>query len=240
MRPRSNQTRLVGLAAIVSASVLASLSGSSARGAVDCEHLPQTADARAVGGSEGTSVTLRAPSTYYEGCDEVGDPLTVTVDWGDGRSSTATVTRIPDDERRLEIRADHVYDRPVSAQIVIRQRNDRTGVEREDRHYSAVIRAVAPEVRLDLRPRGVASRHYRGRVATVSMAGRRSASDLAARLDWGDGTRTKGRIVRSGSRFVVSGRHRWKRGLTSSARITLSVYDSVGERTSRVSRLIRP
>jgi hypothetical protein len=128
----------VAVCAVLTAAVTASSVGQQS-GGMDCAHLPTTTDLRLVLGVRGQPTALSAPQYRTPGCDEPGDELTAAVEWGDGTTSAATIQGVAGDERRFSVGGSHRYARVSKYDIVIRIRNHRTGVERRDEHYQAVI-----------------------------------------------------------------------------------------------------
>jgi hypothetical protein len=200
------------LSAIALASLIAIVwaVGPVAADTPDCSSPPTTADLRVLRTAVGSVLELRAPSSYYPGCDEVGDPITAEVDWGDGTAKAAHLESVPGYPDRFAVVARHRYLRrsgPTGFAIVITQRNARTGALRTDRHYVSLVarRPQIAVVRLDGRPR-----LFKGVVARIATDGWKSTATLRTTISWGDGTSSRGDISRASSGFVVRGRHRWR------------------------------
>lgn len=190
---------------------------------VDCSHLPSPGDLRWVQGTEGAPVRVAAPSGYYPGCDEPGDPISATADWGDG---TVSAMRVEWEGDQMMLVGEHVYERPQDqTQIDIARRNDRTGVVYHDLHYVAVIGATAPDVAV----RDGTWAAEGATIAGVRVRGRRNSRELTARIKWGDGRSSRGRVVGTGKRFKVKAAHRY-RGRDRRVRVHVSVRDMVGRK----------
>jgi hypothetical protein len=195
-----------------------------AAGNPDCANLVSTSELRIVAGTEGSPASLEAPGFSYPGCDEPGDSLEITIDWGDGASSPARIEPDLADPRRYSVHGEHTYQRPERRlPIVIVKRNARTGVVSHDRHYAAEI---APRP-FTLRATG----RREGTLARATFAGRRSPRDLRATLDWGNGRRTRGVVRGSGRRLTVRATRRLRPRGSS---VVVRVEDLLGRRTERV------
>jgi len=203
----------------------------SAAEPVDCSNLPTTADARILNVVKGRPASLRAPASYFPGCDEIGDPIELSVDWGDG-TPPGPARLEPGDGNRFTVVASHRYQRAGSFQIVITQRNLRTGVSREDRHYFARVRLVRRSLgpRLEW-PTGLP---FAGRLASVHRRGD-AAAGYTARIAWGDGVTTKGLLVKKGARFLVSGRHTWRKPVEGKM-LTVVIENPISGRRFEIRR----
>ena len=200
----------------------------------DCANLPTTLELRLLLVAQGSEARLRAPGSRVEGCDEPGDPITLSVAWGDGTTETAALVPSPGDERSFTVVAQHVYERSGRFPIVIRQRNERTGVTRNDAHYEAHVLPTGRIVRrraMVVRPGGP----FAGVVTPVPGGGDLFAR-YRARIAWGDGTTSRGRVRARGGELVVTGRHRWRRELRR-RRLVVTVREL---RTGAVLRIERP
>ena len=183
-------------------------------GAIDCSNLPSPSDQRIVLGTEGSPVRVAAPSGYYPGCDEPGDPVSATADWGDG---TTGALRVEWEGEQMVLVGEHAYETPQDeTQIVIFRRNDRTGVVYRETHYFATISAAAPEVLV--RDEGAS-------IARVRTRGKRRAGELRARVHWGNGS-SSARVVGEGRRFRVKAAR--PHGAIGRARVRVTVLDEVG------------
>jgi hypothetical protein len=210
--PRS---RLCAIGALV-VSAISVMAGSAAAqdpGPTDCANPPQTLELRLVYAAQGNTFTLRAPAGYLPGCDDPSDPLSATVDWGDGTSSAASLQPVPGEDRALTVVAQHVYQRPGTYPVVIVQRNERTGVARSDTHYQAkVLRAgvIVSRRSLSWWP----GRRFSGELASFSPQGAElPAERYAATIAWGDGTTSRGTVAQRPGVVAISGTHTWRRAL---------------------------
>jgi hypothetical protein len=198
---------------VLAISVLAGPAAAQAPGGYDyCAAPPMTADLRLRYVADDKTLILRAPSGYLEGCDEPGDPLSATVDWGDGTTSAAALQPVPGQDRWLTVVAEHSYQRPGTYQIVIVQRNGRTGVARSDDHYQAkVLRTglIVSHLPLSWWP----GRRFSGVLATAPRLWEYFVGQYAATIAWGDGTTSRGTIIQRRGVVAVRATHTWRRAL---------------------------
>jgi hypothetical protein len=221
----------VGALIVLAISVLAGPAAAQAPGGYDyCASPPQTLDLRWVFVAQGKTFTWRVPTGYLPGCDEPGDPLSVTVDWGDGTSSAAAPAPVV---------AQHVYQRPGKYQLVIVQRNERTGVARSDEHYQAnVLRTglIVAHQSLSWWP----GRRFSGNVASFSPQGAEaSAVPYVATIAWGDGTSTRGTVVERWGVVLVRGAHTWRRTLRN-RHVTVTVEQATTGAVLQIRRRLKP
>ena len=201
----------------------------------DCANLPTTLELRLLVVAQRKAATLRAPGSRVEGCDEPGDPISLSVAWGDGTTEPATLEPSPSDDRAFTVVAEHTYERSGRFPIVIRQRNERTGVTRNDAHYEAHVQPAGRIVRR--RPLvAVPGRRFEGPVTRIPTVGEGFFRRPSVRIAWGDGTTSRGRVVIRAGRTVVVGRHRWP-GRLRARRVVVTVRETV---SGAVLRIVRP
>jgi len=201
----------------------------------DCSNPPSTMDLRVLAAAQSASVTLRAPSTRYPGCDEPADPITATVDWGDGATSTAAIE--PAGDGRITVVAQHSYDRPGVYPVTVTQRNERTGVTRKDTHYQAWVNPTGT-VRERRALTWRAGRRFAGVVAGFPSVGVLNPERFVARVAWGDGTSSRGTVVAGGAGLAVAGRHTWRRR-PEGRDVTVTVVERASGAILRVKRSLR-
>jgi hypothetical protein len=189
---------------------------------VDCGHVPQTTDLRLLRGSEDHPVALRAPGGFYPGCDADGDPITASVDWGDGTSGPASLEAVADQRGRFTVAATHAYGKAGTYPIVIAQHNERSGVTRYDNHYEAMVAASGVVVRL--RPSRLRGRRFAGTLARVPRTGMQLRDRYRATISWGDGSSHTGVVSAGANALSVSGSHTWRR-TTRRAEVVVTLTD---------------
>ena len=201
----------------------------------DCANLPTTFELRLLVVAQGTTAALRAPGYRVEGCDEPDDPITLSVAWGDGTTEPATLEPSAADPRAFTVVADHVYERRGRFPIVIRQRNERTGVTRNDSHYEAQVQPTGRIVRR--RPVvAVPGRRFSGVLARLPFLLGAAIRQPQASIRWGDGTTSRGRIAFRDGDTVIRGTHRWRRRVRG-RRVVVTVREPV---SGAVLRIVRP
>jgi hypothetical protein len=158
------------------------------------------------------------PSFLGVNCLALDETLSgVTVDWRDGTTSQGAVEYKPNSDgtpRQAWIRAHHRYLRARC-----RSGQDRSG--QGCRPYSVTTTAIDDRSGASLvlngrvkvipgllfpsrvRLRGRKGIPFRGRLTRVRSTGLRLPGELTARVRWGDGTRSRARVVGSERRFVV-------------------------------------
>jgi hypothetical protein len=220
----------VGALVVFGISVLAGSAAAQAPGGYDCANPPTTSDLRWVFAAQGKTFTWRVPTGYLPGCDEQGDPLSVTVDWGDGTSSAAAPAPVV---------AQHIYQRPGKYQIVIVQRNERTGVARSDEHYQVnVVRTglIVAHHGLSWWP----GRRFSGTLASFSQQGAEvAAMQYAATIAWGDGTTSRGTLVQRRGVLMVRGAHSWRRSLRT-RNVTVTVTEATTGAVLQIRKPLKP
>lgn len=175
----------------------------AAASAQDCANPPMTLELGLVPAAQNRAVTLRVPARLVAGCDLPADPLTATIDWGDGTTTSATI----EDAMVLGV---HTYANAGTFALVITLRNGRTGVAREDRHYEATVDPAGLVIRRAPLTWRI-GRPFAGVLATYPIAGARLITDYTAKIAWGDGTTTQATVSARGGRLSVAGRHTWRR-----------------------------
>jgi hypothetical protein len=149
-----------------------------------------------------------------------------TVTWGDNRESQATVSALGGGRYRVEATRKYVEFGRYRVTVRVADSNLR----------GALAETVAKVADAPLVARGLALRTgsltFNGVVALVQDRDRKgTAFDLSARVLWGDGKRSSGRIVDlEGGRFRVLARHRYAR--PGSYRVVISVRSAGGSRAT--------
>jgi hypothetical protein len=221
----------VGALIVLAIAVLAGPAAAQAPSGYDyCASPPTTSDLRMWFVAQGRTLTWPVQGSYLPGCDEPGDPLSVTVDWGDGTSSGPSPAPVV---------AQHIYQRPGKYQLVMVQRNERTGVARSDEHYQAnVLRTglIVAHQSLSWWP----GRRFSGNVASFSPQGAEaSAVPYAVTIAWGDGTTSRGTVVERWGVVRVRGAHTWRRTLRN-RQVTVTVKQPTTGAVLQIRRPLKP
>jgi hypothetical protein len=229
----------VGILMVFALSALAGSAAAQAPRGVDCANPPAPAIIRLVEAARGKTFTLRASASYLEGCDEPGDPISATVDWGDGTSSAAALAPVAGQDRTLSVVAEHIYQRPGTYPIVIVQRNERTGVARSDDHYQAeVLRTGLIVARRSLS--WWPGRRFSGVLASFSPQGAEvAAGRYLATIAWGDGTTSRGTVAQRPGVVAISATHTWRRALRN-RNVTVTLAEASTGAVLRIRRPLKP
>jgi hypothetical protein len=173
-----------------------------------------------------------APRDRIVAFDDAGpcaaDQYTIEIGWGDGTTSpgeitfTNPITAIGGEDARCIYQASgaHVYRTAgtyaLSARVCRGAECVETGAGRTAAVAEAEIGGEAAALSL------VAGTPFAGRVAEFDDRNRLAqASDYAARIEWGDGTTTAGRVTGGDGRFEVAGDHTYAAAGTHALRVTL-------------------
>jgi PKD domain len=150
-------------------------------------------------------------------------PFAVTINWGDGSSSSETFS--PVKGSTYDVPGAHTYAHegtyPFSVTVV--DQSDKT---------SASVKGTATVADAPLSAQGTnvsatAGQPFSGAVATFSDADTSAvASNFTATIDWGDGSTSPGTVVTSGTGFAVEGSHTWVSAGTFT--VTVMIEDSGG------------
>ena len=158
------------------------------------------------------------------------DYTTVTIDWGDGRFTPGTVTPFP--AGGWQVRGTHVY---------VEEGQFRTSVVAKDKAGATVtiagfaIVADAPLHAQGVRFAAQVGERFSGAVATFSDgAAKAPARDHSARIDWGDGRSSEGRVVRIRGRLTVTGSHTYAKAGTRV--VIVKIADRGGAKATARSR----
>ena len=131
------------------------------------------------------------------------DYTTVTIDWGDGKFTPGTVTPFP--AGGWPVRGTHVYaeEGQFSTSVVAK---DKGGATVTIAGFAKV--ADAPLHATGIRFAAQVGETFRGVVATFSDAAAKAPlRDYGARIDWGDGRSSEGKVVKIRGRLTVTGSH---------------------------------
>jgi hypothetical protein len=229
----------VGALMVFAISGLAGSAAAQAPGGPDCANPPQTADLRLVYAAQGKTFTWHVPAGYLPGCDEPGDPLSVTVDWGDGTSSAASVAPVAGQDGAPSAVAEHIYQRPGTYPIVVVQRNERTRVARSDNHYQAkVLRTGLIVARRPLS--WWPGRRFSGALASFSPQGAEVGPErYLATIAWGDGTTSRGKVAQWPGVVEIRGTHTWRRALRS-RNVTVTLTEASTGAVVQIRKPLKP
>jgi hypothetical protein len=181
-------------------------------------------------------------------CLPAGHTISSTdVDWGDGTSSPPLITYVQagDGTRQawLTGATPHSYPRAtcprgwtdcrstitVSATVT----ESDTGAVFPLRAQMAVMPVLDVVALKPVKAR--AHRVFRGRIATAHTGGLRLLHEMSARISWGDGTSSRGRMSGEGQEYTVRASHRWRAAGTYN--VLLVLRDGfTGERMERYLR----
>lgn len=156
----------------------------------------------------------------------------VVVQWGDGSSSSGTVTYSEafSGRRGAMISGSHTYARatcsadrsrcPQGGYTVTTTATDSTGQRWEGGSYVAT---VLPEPNVLRRVRLDRIDSTRARLtARITTGGLRRKAELRAVISWGDGSRASGRITGTGRNFAVTATHRSTGKRRKAVRLTVT------------------
>ena len=143
-------------------------------------------------------------------CSNCAYTAQATIDWGDGSSSTGSVTQSPADPAVFDIGGSHTYGEENLSGYSVAVR----GFAANAPSVTSIATATVADAALTATGTSLSghTRHpVSGAVAAFSdsdPAG--TVSDYSATIAWGDGTSSQGTIATSGSNFVVDGSHTYK------------------------------
>jgi hypothetical protein len=146
--------------------------------------------------------------------------LTATINWGDGTSSTGTVTQ-PTLRKHYVVSGSHTYANPGTYTTSIEVK--RWGFRPVQGQGSAVI--AAPVVVTAASITGVEGEAFSGTVASFTQGDSVAPlSQFSATISWGDGTTTSGTVSQSasGSPYAVTGTHTYAEEGTYTTEVTVS------------------
>jgi hypothetical protein len=183
---------------------------------------PVDGQAVAVNAVEGLAFTGKAVATFTDpgGAEVVGD-YSATIDWGDGVTSTGTITlsggtfTVAGDHTYLEESAGHTVSGKYPVVVTITHENAptttvNTAADVADPAVAAMGGFTFTAV--EGMPSGTQT------VAKFTDPGGAEAlSDYSASIDWGDGTTSTGTITVSGGVYTVTGDHTYATGLGNPA-----------------------
>jgi hypothetical protein len=223
---------LAVVAALAVSAIVAPPAAAQTVAPVDCARPVMPAILRVIQAAVGLPFEL---VTYagIPGCDAPGDPMTATIGWSDG--TTSTVAGVVPATGGLRLSATHRYARPGSFAIGVQLYNGRTGVTTG--WVATQAEVVETGVRtMPERLRRHAGVGFRGRVVAIRLGGMVSGlRTFRTRIAWGDGRHSPGTVTFRGDMLEVAGRHTWRRPLRG--RITVTVTD---EATGGVLTIRRP
>jgi predicted outer membrane repeat protein len=154
------------------------------------------------------------------------NPLTATISWGDGSSSTISVT--PNADGSYSVSGSHTYAEEGSYSLSVSIKDSGS------LSASATGSAQVADAALTLQQFAV----FAGPAHTATLAASFSdadpagtVSDYSATVSWGDGSSSSATIASGSSSFSVSGSHRYAKKGTYSA--TLTVTDKGGSKLTK-------
>ena len=152
--------------------------------------------------------------------DRTRGDFDVTTDFGDG---TVAATPFREDDPLWFVGGMHTYRRAGTYQLVGVATDRRTGDQLVLRRTIEVPNAPLT-ARPTQRPKFVAGRRVRREIGRFHDGNPlAAANDYTATVEWGDGSRSQGSVVRRGSDFVVVGTHRYRTARPH--RMTVTIRD---------------
>lgn len=157
----------------------------------------------------------------------VGGDFTANIDWGDGHTSTGSVSA---SNGTLTVSGSHVYTQSGIENVKVTLTDDSPGTA------SATATATATVSTASLSATGVPVNVTQGTTvsnATVATftdsSGNQPVSNYTATIDWGDGTTSTGTIAANsgGSGFTVTGSHTYLAPGNDTLKITISATGGV-------------
>lgn len=195
------------------------------------ENRPAVAGLAIQPGTTGRPMTI-GTTGGLPGCDAPGDPIAVTITWGDGATSAATVTPAGD---RWRITASHRYRSPGAYRVSMQWHNGRLQLTRADLLFEARIRPAGTQV-VHPKLRWHVGTRFSGEVVRFSTSGVGPIfARYRARIDWGDRRYGTGRVRFDRDAIVVTARHTWRRA-PRHKRVVVQLMD---ERTGDILTLRR-
>jgi len=170
----------------------------------DTDVLAATATA-AISQTEGQTFNGTVATFSDDNLATVASDFIASIVWGDGSSSTGTVTGA---NGQFTVTANHAYldEGTFTAQVTIA--DDATGGPTATTTTTATIAEGDQLLPIPQIFQATAGSSFSGNVATFKdNSSFNSASDFSAIIDWGDGTTTPGSVSGNGSTFTVSGTH---------------------------------
>jgi HYR domain len=155
-------------------------------------------------------------------------PLTATITWGDGSSSTVSVTPNPDSS--YSVSGSHTYAEEGSYALSVSVKD--SGSLSATGNGSATVADAA--LSLTHFVAGPLKHLYAGVVATFTDADPNgTVSDYTATVTWGDGSTSTVNVYKNplGQGFVLAGLHHYAK--TGTYTVTLTVSDSGGSQISK-------
>ncbi|HEV3339063.1 MAG TPA: TIGR03118 family protein, partial [Pirellulales bacterium] len=171
---------------------------------VSAANTPLTGDGAKLNATEGTQVSGTVAAFSSSNTAAQASAFTATIDWGDGSSSTGTVTSNGDGG--FNVTGHHTYAEEVASETIHVTVSD--GTNTVTLNGSAAVADAA------LSATGVPFSLAQGltltnvSVATFTDAGGSEAdANYSATINWGDGTNSAGSITGSGATLTVAGSH---------------------------------
>jgi hypothetical protein len=180
-----------------------------------------TVQAQNINATEGASFSGQVATGTFPG-DTAS--LTASINWGDGRFSSGTVTSTG--IRTFKVNGTHTYTEEGSYPLTV------TVIDSSSQTATSSGTAMVGDALLSLNSMSVfVLPVFRSASLSASFTDANpsaSVSDFQATIDWGDGTITQGTIAKNllGNSFSVSGSHTYRR--TGTFTVTLTIRDDGG------------
>ena len=182
------------------------------------------------GGVEGTTpAQLTFGFTSVNPLAKPGD-FTATISWGDRKSSAGTVIAVVGGG--FSVKGSHVYDDEGSYKVTVKV-TDTAGNAASATGRAAIADAPLTATAPALAP----TTAFVGTTATFTDANPNApVGDFDAKIDWGDGDRSRGLVVRTSGGFAVKGAHLYRH--TGYFTIKTKIFDEGGSTASASTQVL--
>ncbi|HET6246254.1 MAG TPA: hypothetical protein VFE47_01020 [Tepidisphaeraceae bacterium] len=209
----------------------------SVPGSASIADAPLTGTATAVNGSAGSALNGVQVATFVDtGGAEAASHYTVTINWGDGTTSTGTVTL---SGSNFAAKGTHTYAAAGTfhTTVTIKDVGGSSITLTSTAHITASV-LITPGSKTVSGSNILEGRSFTAAVATFHDNNSASTTaKLSATINWGDGTTSTGSIVSNGSgNFTVNGTHTYHDEGTYHP--VISIHDTDGQSASVTSTVI--
>jgi FG-GAP-like repeat len=175
-----------------------------------------------ISGSQGTPINNAQVATFtdtYTG--NVASDFTANIDWGDGTTSSGTVSG---SGGSFTVTGSHAYATPGTDQFTVTVFDDDLGSATASGSGTATIaaRTVTGQMVLTSATEGTALANNTTVATFTDSLTSDAAGDFTATIDWGDGVTTTGTVVGSNGSFTVQGGHTYADEGSDPASVTLT------------------
>ncbi|HJT33147.1 MAG TPA: TIGR03118 family protein [Pirellulales bacterium] len=191
-----------------------------------------TGQGTTISATEGTAFTGALATFTSNDTSLAASSFTATIDWGDGTSSTGSVSG---SAGSFSVLGTHTYSEEANEAIQVTVAGNSS--------QSITIASSANVADAPLAAAGASLRVARNDSTKITLAtftdagGPEAAANYTATIDWGDGSAiTTGTISTSGSGFSVGGSHAYQK--PGRHTVTVTISDEGGSTTSATSRVV--